>query len=261
MAVDKEKKKKFTEEVKYLKGKIDNVNQKIMKVQKEESNENLKKVLIASQFIDMVSIYCAMNDLSVNLLGFKNDSYLDLGRKNLYKAISSLEEVFSYVIDMPLGENHELLKSLDDRFDDSRRLKLVKKIGYTISLLSDRYGKDSKWKWSFVEFKGRYAVLAKNMFDFRSYQEKNNPEYEGFDDRYDYLYLVKDLLIEASSRYREKYELTDHSHDDMKKAIDFLRALKRIHILFNEKKEVQNITKRIELWSQKLEADMKEKEK
>jgi hypothetical protein len=145
-------------------------------------------------------------------------------------------------------------------FSDAERLRLVRKIGYTISLLEDRYGKNSKWKWSFVEIEGRYAVIVKNLFDFRTYQEKNDPRVEGFDDRYDYLYLVKDFLIDASNRYREKYELTNHSTEDMKKAIEYLRALKRIHILFNESGELQNVSKRIELWSQKFEADLKAKE-
>ena len=46
----------------------------------------------------------------------------------------------------------------------------------------------------------------------------------------------------------------------MNKAIEYLRGLKRIHILFNESEEVQNIDKRIELWSQKFETDLKAKE-
>jgi hypothetical protein len=71
---------------------------------------------------------------------------------------------------------------------------------------------------------------------------------------------VKDLLIDSSNRYREKYEMTDHTPDDMKKAVDNLRALKRIHILFNESGEVQNVTKRIDLWSMKLEDDIQAKE-
>ncbi|MFX0145889.1 MAG: hypothetical protein ACFE9C_17620, partial [Candidatus Hodarchaeota archaeon] len=195
-----------------------------------------------------------------NLLGYKNESYLDMGRKSMYKALILMEGVVSNAIDIPLNENYELLSTLED-FSDNDRLKLIRKIGYTISLLKDRYGEKSKWKWSFVEIEGRYAVVAKNFFNFRRYQKKNDPNIEGFDDRYDYLLLVKDLLTMSSNRYREKYELTNHSPEDMKKAIDFLRALKRIHILFKENNDVQSVTKRIELWSQKLEADIKLQEK
>jgi len=260
MSVETEKKKKYSEEVAYLKKKIDEINQKIRYLEsKHGGSENFDKILIASHHIDMVSIYSAMTDLSVNLLGFKNESYLDAGRKALYKAIILLEGVVSPVIDMPLGDNYELLISLGE-FNDGDRLKLIRKIGFVVSLLEDRYGKNSKWKWSFVEIEGRYAVITKNLFDFRTYQAKNDPMSEGFDDRFDYLFLVKDLLVDASNRYREKYEMTNHNTEDMRKAIDYLRALKRIHILFNESGELANVEKRIDLWSQKLDSDMKAKE-
>ena len=260
MTADKEKKRKYGEEIAFLKRKADEVNQQIRHYeQKQTDNPNLSKISLASGYVDLVSVYCAMTDLSLSLLGFKNESFLDLARKSLYKSIITLESVVSNIVDLPLGENYDLLKSLEG-FSDGEKLRLVKKLGFTISLLEDRYGKNSKWKWSFVEIGGRYAVVAKNLFDFRSYQEKNDPRVEGFDDRYDYLFLVKDLLIDSSNRYREKYELTDHTPDDMKKAIDSLRALKKVHTLFNEMGEVQNITKRIDLWTQKLDDDLRSKE-
>jgi hypothetical protein len=148
-----------------------------------------------------------------------------------------------------------------DTFTDAERLKLMKKIGYTVQLLQDKYGEKSKWRWSFVEIEGRYATVAKNLFNFRAYQEKNDPDIEGFEDRYDHLYLNKQHFNQSARRYREKYELTNHSPEDMRNAIRYLRALKRIHILFNESAEVQNATKMIDLWSAKLENDMKAQEK
>jgi len=261
MGTDRDNKQQFDTEIHLMKSKIDEINRKIKYIEsKHDDNENLNTLQIASFYIDLVSIYCAMTDLSLNLLGYKNESYLDMGRKGMYKALILMEGVVSNAIDIPLNENYELLSMLED-FSDNDRLKLIRKIGYTISLLKDRYGEKSKWKWSFVEIEGRYAVVAKNFFNFRRYQQKNDPNIEGFDDRYDYLLLVKDLLTMSSNRYREKYELTNHSPEDMKKAIDFLRALKRIHILFKENNDVQSVTKRIELWSQKLEADIKLQEK
>lgn len=261
MLTEKERKKQFNEELAYLKHKIEEITESLKKLDTDiEKDSIVNKIKTASHYIDLVSVYCAMTDLSLSLLGYKNESYLEAGRKSLYKAIIILEGVGSNVIDLPLGENYEILKPLEVLKDEDR-LKLARKIGYTISLLQDKYGESSKWKWSFVEIEGRYAVVAKNLFDFRSYQEKNNPDIEGFNERFDYLFLIKELLTKASNRYREKYELTHHSPEDMKKALDSLRALKRIHILFNENIEVQNVSKRIDLWSQKLEADMKEKEK
>lgn len=261
MSADKEKKLQFDSEIQALKGKIDEVNRKIKYLEsKQGENENLNTLQIAALYVDLVSIYCAMTDLSLNLLGYKNESYLDLGRKSLYKALILMEGMLSNSIDIPLNENYELLSSLED-YSDGDRLKLIRRFGYTISLLSDRYGENSKWKWSFVEIEGRYAVISKNFFNFKRYQQMNNPNIDGFDDRYDYMLLIKDLLLRSSNRYREKYELTSHSPEDMKKAIDFLRALKRIYILFKENNDLQNVSKRIELWSQKLEIDIKLQEK
>jgi hypothetical protein len=256
MGIDKEKKLQFDSEIQALKGKIDEINRKIKYLEsKQGDNENLNTLQIAALHVDLVSVYCAMTDLSVNLLGYRNESYLDLGRKSLYKALILMEGMLSNAIDIPLNENYELLSTLEG-FSDSDRLKLIRRFGYTISLLSDRYGENSKWKWSFVEIEGRYAVIVKNFFNFKRYQQMNNPTIDGFDDRYDYMLLVKDLLLRSSNRYREKYELTSHSSEDMKKAIDFLKALKRIHILFKENNELQSVSKRIELWSQKLDADI-----
>ncbi len=261
MSKDKEKKQQFLESVNELKKEIDIIQQKIKALEKQkDENPELNKVKAVSYYLDLVSVYCAMTELSLNLLGYKNESYLDQGRKSLYKAIILLESVVGNVIDQPLGENSERLESIKD-LSDKEKLKLIRKIGYTISLLEDRYGKNSKWKWSFVEIEGRYATIAKNIFNFREYQAKNDPAIEGFDERYDLLMLVKELLISASSRYREKYELMNQNPDDMRKAISFLNALKRIHILLNEKEQIQNVSKRIELWTQKLEADIRAKEK
>jgi hypothetical protein len=261
MSIDKEKKLQFDGEIQALKSKIDEINRKIKYLEsKQDNNENLNTLQIAALYVDLVSVYCAMTDLSLNLLGYKNESYLDLGRKSLYKALILMEGMLSNAIDIPLNENYELLSTLEG-FSDNDRLKLIRRFGYTISLLSDRYGENSKWKWSFVEIEGRYAVITKNFFNFKRYQQLNNPTIDGFDNRYDYMLLVKDLLLRSSNRYREKYELTSHSIEDMKKAIDFLKALKRIHILFKENNELQSVSKRIELWSQKLEADLKVQEK
>jgi len=259
---DKQMKLKFNEEVSSLKKKIEEVRRKIGVLESETGGAevHVSRLSMASLYVDLVSIYCAMTDLSLNLLGFKNESYLDTGRKSIYHALIMLEKMVTNSVDMSLTENSEILEELAS-FSDADKLKLIRKIGYTISLLEDKYGSNSKWKWSFVELEGRYAVVSKNLFDFRNYQEKNDPREEGFDERNDYLFLIKELLDKASRRYREKYELTTHSMEDMKKAIEYLRALKRIHILFRENSDVQSVSKRIELWSHKLEADMKAHEK
>ena len=115
MAGTKEDKRKYSEELTYLKRKMDEINQKISHLEsKKGENEKLDKILISSHLVDLVTVYNAMTDLSMNLLGYKNESYLDAGRKSLYKSLILLEGVVSNAIDIPLNENYELLNALED---------------------------------------------------------------------------------------------------------------------------------------------------
>ena len=72
--------------------------------------------------------------------------------------------------------------------------------------------------------------------------------------------LVKQLLQKAADKYREKYELSTRRIDDMKLAINYLKALKRLYITLNEKQNLEIIKKKIEVWNTKMEADLKKKE-
>ena len=71
---------------------------------------------------------------------------------------------------------------------------------------------------------------------------------------------IKRLLMQAADRYREKYELSTNRIDDFKQAINYLGALRRIHILLGERDEAETVKKKQDIWSAKLEADQKKKE-
>ena len=123
-----------------------------------------KKIMLCDDMIYVSSLYMAQNSLSLKILGVKNNDALNEARKILYKAIIYLEELVTNFIDVPyadLAKNHEAIKetSIQDRF------YLIRKLGLSINLLEIAFGDNSKWKWSFVELKGRYAVVAKNLID------------------------------------------------------------------------------------------------
>jgi hypothetical protein len=42
--------------------------------------------------------------------------------------------------------------------------------------------------------------------------------------------------------------------------INFLAALRRVHIILGDREDVETVKKKIEIWSAKLESDMKKKE-
>jgi len=71
---------------------------------------------------------------------------------------------------------------------------------------------------------------------------------------------MKKLFIQAADRYREKYELLTNRADDFKMGINFLNALKRVHILLGERSEAETLKKKVDIWTSKLEVDTKKQE-
>ena len=125
-------------------------------------------------------------------------------------------------------------------------------------MLIDAYGDNTKWRWSFVELQGRYATVAKNMMDMR-YASKTyfDPRSSDFDTTIFYLRLIKKLLNESATNYRDRYELSTKRIDDIRLAINYLLALRRINIMLNEKDEAEELKKKIIVWKNKMESDQK----
>ncbi|MDP3179387.1 MAG: hypothetical protein Q8M76_15870, partial [Spirochaetaceae bacterium] len=57
--------------------------------------------------------------------------------------------------------------------------------------------------------------------------------------------------------YREQYELYTHKHEDFKKAIVYLQALRRVQMMIGERDEAETLKRKIDIWWSKLEADLK----
>jgi hypothetical protein len=87
-----------------------------------------------------------------------------------------------------------------------------------------------------------------------------DPRIEGYSERLAHLQLVKKLLQQSADRYREKYELSTMRLDDIKKAILFLAAMKRLHTLLGEVEEAEVVKKKMEIWKTKMEDDQKKQE-
>ena len=49
------------------------------------------------------------------------------------------------------------------------------------------------------------------------------------------------------------------SVDDFKLAIQYLSALRRIHLVLNERNAAEEVKKRIDIWLTKMEKDMKKR--
>ena len=257
MKVSDEARKRYAERVKEYQAEIKRVTDHETEVRDQlspDSGSHQLRVELAQDCLDLVSYYILMNALSVALLGVKNESYLNEGRKRIYKAIIYLEEAVSPLIDVPFSEYEDGVLALGE-LDDNSRYAFLRKLGFSIDAIQDGYGSNSKWKWSFVEIEGRYAVLVKNMLNLKTFVAGMDPRVDGYEDRSGHMLLCKELLQNAADRYREKYELSTLRLDDMKLAISYLGALKRVHTLIGEDDGGDVVAKKIDVWKTKMEAD------
>ncbi len=256
-------KKKYNDTIKEYKKVVNDIieHEKKMRLSlsQDEKAAPYRKLGLADENLNLVSYFLLMNNLSVSLLGVKNEAFINDARKCLYKAIIYLEEIVSAYIDAPFSELNERLAAIES-FDDVERYKLVRKMGFAIYSVEDAFGKSSKWKWSFVELEGRYTTVLKNLINFKSLISKLNPNIPGYDERRAHLDLTMEMLKSTSARYREKYELSTLRIDDIKAGIWYLHALRRIQILLGEKEEVEVTKRKIDVWTQKMEADLKKKD-
>jgi hypothetical protein len=215
-----------------------------------------KYITLAEERLNLASYFLLQNALSVTLLGVKNDAYLNEARKSCYQAIIYLEEVVSNYLDVPFSDYADLLDEIEG-YEDEKRFHLIRKIGFTIDSVVEAFGPNSKWRWSFVELEGRFAAVAKNLINFKTFVAQMDPSVDGYAARMGHMELAQQLLAQAADRYREKYELSTLRIDDFKRAIAFLAALRRIYTIFGEADKADEMKRKMEVWKAKMEADDK----
>ncbi len=214
---------------------------------------------VADENLNIVSYLVLMNNLSVAMLGIKNDAYLNEARKTCYKAIISIEDAVSNFIDVPYSEYEDRLEKLKN-VDQKQRWTLIRKLGFAIQSVKEGFGENTKWRWSFAEIEARFAIVAKNLLDLKTLTAGLDPRAEFYRERQAHLKLVKKLLQSAADGYREKYELSTLRIDDFKLAINYLGALRRLNAIVGEPEEANDLKKKIDVWKSKMDQDIKKKE-
>jgi|YNPMSStandDraft_2_1061718.scaffolds.fasta_scaffold00001_106 hypothetical protein len=263
MAVSEDKKKLFLSKAKEYKEIINRIEADISNImnQKETAAEDEKPYYdfkIIDLYMNQITQYIGINDLAQNVMGIKHEDSLDESRKLLYKILVTIEKLTTAVIDVSLTDiDKEQQKFI--QFKDSERFNLIQRLFFLIEKVEEGYGENSKWKLTFVEIKARAAVCARNLLDYRALKSKSDPRIEGYLERKKLRDIVENSLIDAASEYRKKYEIAGQSIEDMKKAIDLLRAVGRLYILENNTKALEKVKKTIALWKSKLESDIKKK--
>ncbi len=234
-------------------------NEKKMTALMAHDNAGLsyKRLTLAEEMIGVATYYITINNLSVEILKTKNNDALNDARKTLYKAIIYLEDSVSGIVDVPFSEIEGKLAEISN-IPVEKRYYLTRKLGLAIRLLIDAFGENTKWKWSFVELQGRFATVAKNLLDMKKaakdYFDPNSPDYEN---TLLYVRLVKKLLDQSATGYRDRYELSTHRIDDMRLAINYLAALRRLSLIIGETEEGEEIKKKAVVWHDKLIGDQK----
>ncbi len=267
VAVKQEKlrnKARFNESIKKYRGDMEIIEKRIKQLEKDlktkkDNFHGYRHVIIANEYLKIIGLYCAMNDESVQIMNFKNENYLNEARKLIYQILIHLEDVVTPHIDIPPNELEDRLATIA-KLNPQRKLNLLNAIGYRIQQVVDAFGDNTKWKWSFVEIDGRYAVVTKNIIDYRDAIANNDPRKPYYVENLTLMRMVREQLDKASRRYRGKYEQTTKETEDIKKSIAFIAAIRRIMILMGQGEEANKYKRIMELANNLMEENIRKKE-
>ncbi len=258
MAVGKAEKAAFNDESKDLKRIIDDYYKKVRDIDaKKRKMPNIDPYYDIEKSCIMMKIitsYIKINDLSLEMLGIKNEKILNEARKEFYKVLQTMENVVGSDIDRSLKENDTYLVKIT-HFNPQQILELVRKIHDVFNDLRFKVGESSKWKWSFVELQARVAIITKNITSFSDIAKLRDPRTPFYYERKEMMQMCKDGLTEAAKQYRSKYELSGKARDDLTQSIGLLSALRKIHVLFSESDEANKLKVTIDALKQNLEAE------
>jgi hypothetical protein len=222
----------------------------------KEASDPCSRLALAETMLNISSYYIVFNKLSLVMLNIPNESSLSAGRKYVMKGISYLEEVTTNKVDAPFSDYADKLAAIEAA-DPAQRYRLVRKLGLTLTLLEQGFGENSRWKWSFVELMGQIAAIIKNLLDLKNLSANTDPRSQWYESAIHHTQLAKKVLLKASERYRIRYEVATNQLDDFRISINFLNALRRLHILLGEVDQSELLKKKIDIWSAKFEAGFK----
>jgi hypothetical protein len=226
---------------------------------KGDLGQTAVRLMLADKSLNLVSQYSLMNSLSWVLLNIKNENFLNDARKACYKAIIYLEGIVTNCVDCAFGDYEDAVAAIDTVLGDREKHQLLRKLGFSIAGVKEGFGSNSKWKWSFVEIEGRFAVVVKNLINFKNLISKLDPAYPNYDSVLGHVALAQKTLADSADAYRQKYELSTRRHDDMQLAIAFLSALRRVHVLLGEADKAEVVKRKVDVWKTKLTTDLKGK--
>lgn len=259
--INTETRAEFSTKSKDMKGRIDVLLKKekevLAMIRENSVGAEYKKLMLSEMMIHIASLYMAINTYSLAILETKNNDALNDARKIIYKGIIYMEEIVSNSVDVPYRDLESKIATISNT-PIEKRFYLVRKFGLIIDLLISAFGDNSKWAASFVELRGRYAVIAKNFIDMKQgAKDYFDPQSNDYDNTVLYIRLIRKLLDKSAHEYRKKYEGASRRIDDMKMGINLLIAARRIAMVLNDSEASESIRKEALVWKQKMESDQK----
>jgi len=261
--ISQEAKQRYTERVKEYKQEIETLQRReksvLQTIETDAEGAGHKRFALADERLNMAALYLLLNRISLSMLSVKNDSFVREAHRCCYQSLIYLEEVVTDYLDAPFSEYSERLEAIAG-MPEHQRYGIMHKLGFTIQSVSDDFGSNTKWRWSFVELEGRLATVAKNVVNLRRVISELDPRVDGYELRVAHLKLVRELLQKSADRYLERYTLATSRIDDFKRAIDFLLALKRLHTLLGEVEQAEVVKRKADVWKSRMEDEEKRAE-
>jgi hypothetical protein len=238
------------------KKRIDTLLQEEKRLLEEEADDPCSCLALTDTMMNISSYYIVFQRLSFAMLNVTNDLFITEGRKYITKGISYLEVVTTNKVDAPFSEYEDKLATIEAA-DPKQRYLIAQKLGLTLDLFEQALGENSRWKWSCVELRGRAAAVIKNLIDLKKLATNKDLYSPWYELTTKHISLAKEMLLKASERYRVRYEVATNQIDDFRIAINFLYALRRLHLLLGEVDESEILRKKIDNWSAKFEENLK----
>ncbi|MDR1400330.1 MAG: hypothetical protein LBJ41_10445 [Treponema sp.] len=236
--------------------RIDMLLQEEKRLLENESGDPCSCIALTDTMLNISSYYIVFQKLSMAMLNAPNDSFITEGRKYIAKGISYLEAVTTNKVDAPFSDYEDKLAVIEAA-DPTRRYLIAQKLGLTLDLFEQSLSENSRWKWPCVELTGKIAAVIKNLIDLKKIAVNTDLYSPWYESTTQHLDIAKEMLMKAADRYRLRYEVATSQLDDFRIAINFLYALRRLHLLLGEADESEIVKKKIDNWSAKFEENLK----
>lgn len=208
---------------------------------------------LSNDMLNLASNYLVLNGITLNVSGRRDDVSLAEAKKAVFKSIFFLEKIVTGKVDVPFSEYEEKLSRLED-ISAQQKYDRVRKLGIAIALVKSAYQGDAAQRWAFVDIEGRFAAVAKNLFDIKCGFAPGSPNYEPLKNHQQ---LVLKLLKEQARQYQERFSSISKRPEDMRLALSYLAALRRFYEIRNLPYNAEELKRRYDLWNKVYNIELK----